>query len=1769
MSEDLRGLISYIYSIESRGGDYNIVHTGIPKDLRPAKPLTQMTVGEVLAWQDEIDPFVNSEAAGAMQIMPDTLRGLIDQGKVDPNAMFDPDTQDAITVALMEGRGLRRWQAGEMSTEEFGNQLAMEWAGLPLLAPTYKGDKLLERGRAYYGGDGMNPSHGLTSPEALEAALANPASYDPSQWRMTRSTQGGGTWEPGVGIQRRGIAEGQMGQYESTGAGVTYDYPWLGRAQLETSYRNQLALPGGDPGIPALPSLPQANYGTRTGEGGGADLGATWSRVFADEWADSFLVQGTKDWWATRNSTHDMSFDPITTAVDEGGYSQDEILFLGAAENRMDYDRLKRQIDNQRARDYRREVYDGWVAPLLGGMLNPDSLISMGVPGGVIVSGMRRAGVNAARSAAAGALMSGASEAALEAGRSRFDSQANGMDSLIRVGMATAIGGVFSAAVAGAVTPAARRGLAERAAVELANARGLGKTTATIDIGRGQKATVVFDNDEMVAVAPEGAVPRARTARIVDVDGRPVLAVVDPEDAARGVYRVRDRIVVSAQRLAERVRSGDVPEGVTSTNELMEYEIGRVAAFTRKLREFFKKEDGGVGPDGEADDAAPWVTVDEAGNVVVDRDRLARAMNGAGVVRLGDGVNGKVTPIEVEASVFGEDLDFLEAAVRAAHDFAMRARDDGEFRDMVATIFGGRSRLESAEPEAVVRARAQARAEAEAAAEDHLRKWRRENNKILQDARMEAFARIMDSPYKRIHRNALHGFTRDVVDLLAADGGFLRGADGKGQNLGPSVYSRAKTWLGMVDRLYRKERELYARYLGMESNPGVLGVNLSDFKRKRMDGSKAIPMREWRRMVTRAHITGVPSDIPEVNEMAASLKGVLDEYGIVADEYGVISGQKTMQRKAKRLQEIIDMTKDEAKREAMQRDLDQLEEMIAQSEADPGEDYFSRVWSRKAILANREAFKERIVKPWMVQQPYVWMWEPGKDELRRGLQELRDQGAPQERIDAMQKRLDKAEDRGGFRKIETSNNMADIDARAEQMIATILDEADPGDLSTLREAHRPTFGRHRQFNIPNRMLLKDGPEGNGIADFIETDYLLVQRIYADRMGPAIELARTFGRPIDGVSGVDGWENALKQAREAEEMAFIEKHSATYGEQIEAARKAEYDARKAEIENAPSRLEAAEEDLTRVGGLFARAKERADLAGMTDEQADEWLAKAEERGRAAWLKKTVGQEQTEALERAGETFVAGVVKAAQRTFKEVRLDEGGKARAVDALAPAQLELDRARGLRNYHLRLVNMTADEAESDALEQAADLPVLPIIEAAGGPKFSDHWAPIERDLLHLKDRVSNRVIRNPERWDNRTATVLKDYSRLAFMGLAGLNAIQEFGMLVNRHGATKAFRAAFMRVDAEMASAMQAGKLEMQKAGAILDVAMGGALASFAETGMDATYGSTAERWIRTASNRYFNWNGLAPITARFKEMDAMIRVNDTLEKIDRVYQGTASTEDIADLSRFGISVETAKRIWKEPIQTNDGGYWLANTDQWGDEDLVRTFRAAIAQGNENTVLMATAADKPIIVDGTAYIRKGGAADKYAKKLGLREVGDYWQVQSGLMSLPFSFWNYGIAATNKILISGVDEASGQKLAGIATMIGMGYMIAQLRTDQGQWESLSVGDRVAKAVDQSGVVGLLGTYANLFQGASLATMGVNPLPFERTRGMRNPSMADMAEQFAGAGPSAVANLIRGVAGGGLEEARWGLPFANMIGTGWLWEGLIDGLNRRQAGLDG
>ena len=185
-------LLDFIGNKESAGYDDFWGGINNPIDY-PPKRLSEMTIQEVLNWQESIDRKYNSEASGRYQFMEDTLRGYNNDSSAGPGRplytraelsagdLFSPINQDKMAIVLIEGRGLTRFLDGKITREEFANNLASEWASLPLVTGP-------NAGRSKYAGDGLNKS--LTSVQEFLSVIdqvksknneynANPDTLDP------------------------------------------------------------------------------------------------------------------------------------------------------------------------------------------------------------------------------------------------------------------------------------------------------------------------------------------------------------------------------------------------------------------------------------------------------------------------------------------------------------------------------------------------------------------------------------------------------------------------------------------------------------------------------------------------------------------------------------------------------------------------------------------------------------------------------------------------------------------------------------------------------------------------------------------------------------------------------------------------------------------------------------------------------------------------------------------------------------------------------------------------------------------------------------------------------------------------------------------------------------------------------------------------------------------------------------------------------------------------------------------------------------------------------------------------------------------------------------------------------------------------------------------------------------------------------------------------------------------------------------------------------
>ena len=133
------------------------------------KPITSMTIGELVDTQATFTKRFKSSASGGYQFMRKTLQDLSRELRLNGRQVFDPDLQDRLGYHLLKRRGYEEFMAGTISMTEFAKHLAMEWASFPVLAATKGAHGQLKRGQSYYDGDALNKA--LVTPEAIEAVL--------------------------------------------------------------------------------------------------------------------------------------------------------------------------------------------------------------------------------------------------------------------------------------------------------------------------------------------------------------------------------------------------------------------------------------------------------------------------------------------------------------------------------------------------------------------------------------------------------------------------------------------------------------------------------------------------------------------------------------------------------------------------------------------------------------------------------------------------------------------------------------------------------------------------------------------------------------------------------------------------------------------------------------------------------------------------------------------------------------------------------------------------------------------------------------------------------------------------------------------------------------------------------------------------------------------------------------------------------------------------------------------------------------------------------------------------------------------------------------------------------------------------------------------------------------------------------------------------------------------------------------------------------------
>jgi hypothetical protein len=407
------------------------------------------------------------------------------------------------------------------------------------------------------------------------------------------------------------------------------------------------------------------------------------------------------------------------------------------------------------------------------------------------------------------------------------------------------------------------------------------------------------------------------------------------------------------------------------------------------------------------------------------------------------------------------------------------------------------------------------------------------------------------------------------------------------------------------------------------------------------------------------------------------------------------------------------------------------------------------------------------------------------------------------------------------------------------------------------------------------------------------------------------------------------------------------------------------------------------------------------------------------------------------------------------------------------------------------------------------------------------------DRDLKDIADvrdmyRGTFAIADDPTRFTSRAIRFAKYWNTMTQL-TGAIAAIPDMGRLVMRHGLERTFRTALEPLFKNI-GAYKLAKKELNLAGEALDLYLGTRSALFADIADTFATSTRFERLVGKAANLSFTLNLMNHWTDAIKSVTSMIAGTRILEDAARWADGTIDDAAKARLANLGIDKDLAEKITKQSgtHQTKFDHVVIANTDLWGDELAVEAFRSALAKDVNITIVTPSPGERATW------------------------TSTEW---GGLIT---QFKGFGMASTQRVLMSGLQEKNAHVLTGALVMVGLGVLLDQVRRWQnGDQRERGFGERLTSAIDRSGILGWFMDVNNGIERLTDNQFGLGPLlgaddgrmrPLQRLEGLAGPTAGTLDR-------AVVAIAAYGDPRGGSARAtRRLMPLNNA----WWLDGLFD-----------
>ena len=233
----------------------------------------------------------------------------------------------------------------------------------------------------------------------------------------------------------------------------------------------------------------------------------------------------------------------------------------------------------------------------------------------------------------------------------------------------------------------------------------------------------------------------------------------------------------------------------------------------------------------------------------------------------------------------------------------------------------------------------------------------------------------------------------------------------------------------------------------------------------------------------------------------------------------------------------------------------------------------------------------------------------------------------------------------------------------------------------------------------------------------------------------------------------------------------------------------------------------------------------------------------------------------------------------------------------------------------------LTVDDVLEDKLREMLDSGMS--IEEANA---------VLKDMRHMYDRVAGTVLREPDALNQTVAEVLRTAAQLGYLGAAGVSTITEPAKIMMEHGIGKTMKGLFSVLDD---TKLKMGAKEARIAGESLEILMGSSHLRLVE---DMGNNPLRSNFMDKVRDVFYTLNGLGPITRIFKDFDGMMRSHTLIDYSVRWSQGKATKMEREYLLRYGIDEFDAKKIAASNWEQSESGLYLANTESWSSDDLLK---------------------------------------------------------------------------------------------------------------------------------------------------------------------------------------------------------------------------------------